>query len=122
MSSSVIDSLFLTTNSFIASPDFSEGIPIAAVSRIPSILATTPSISFGKTKFIYEEETEKVLSIGIVGPNAGDLIGEAALAIEMGAIVEDISLTIHPHPTLSETFANSAEMLSKTITDLYIKK
>ena len=78
--------------------------------------------SFGKTKFIYEEETEKVLSVGIVGPNAGDLIGEAALAIEMGAIVEDISLTIHPHPTLTETISNAAEMIDGTITDLYHPK
>ena len=64
----------------------------------------------------------KIISAGIVGPNAGDLIGEAALAIEMGAIVEDISLTIHPHPTLTETISNAAEMIDGTITDLYHPK
>ena len=57
-----------------------------------------------------------------MGPNAGDLIGEAALAIEMGAVVEDISLTIHPHPTLTETISNAAEMIDGTITDLYHPK
>ena len=76
----------------------------------------------GKTKFIYEKNTEKILSIGIVGPHAGDLIGEAALAIEMDAMPEDISLTIHPHPTLTETVANTAEMIEGTITDLYYPK
>ena len=76
----------------------------------------------GKTKFIYEKNTEKILSIGIVGPHAGDLIGEAALAIEMDALPEDISLTIHPHPTLTETIANTAEMIEGTITDLYYPK
>jgi dihydrolipoamide dehydrogenase len=58
----------------------------------------------------------------MVGPNAGELIGEAVLALEMGADMEDISLTIHPHPTLSETFPLAAEMIEGTITDLYIKK
>jgi len=76
----------------------------------------------GKTKIIYEQESEKILSIGIVGPHAGDLIGEAALAIEMDAMPEDISLTIHPHPTLTETIANTAEMIEGTITDLYYPK
>ena len=76
----------------------------------------------GKTKIIYEQETEKILSIGIVGPHAGDLIGEAAIAIEMDAMPEDISLTIHPHPTLTETIANTAEMIEGTITDLYYPK
>ena len=59
---------------------------------------------------------------GIIGPNAGDLIGEAALAIEMGALVEDIALTIHPHPTLTETIANTAEMIEGTVTDIYNPK
>ena len=62
------------------------------------------------------------MSIGIVGPHAGDLIGEAALAIEMNSFVEDIALTIHPHPTLTETIANTAEMIEGTITDLYHPK
>ena len=74
----------------------------------------------GKTKLIFNPETKKIISAGIVGPNAGDLIGEAVLAIEMGADVEDIALSIHPHPTLTETFANAAEMFNGTITDLYI--
>ena len=52
--------------------------------------------------------------------NASDLIGEACLAIEMGSCSEDIALTIHPHPTLTETFSNTAEVMEKTITDLYI--
>ena len=78
--------------------------------------------AFGKTKIIYSRENHKVLSVGIVGSNAGDLIGEAALAIEMGAFVEDLSLTIHPHPTLTETIGNAAEMIEGTITDLYHPK
>ena len=76
----------------------------------------------GRTKIIYDERSEKIISIGIVGPHAGDLIGEAALAIEMDALAEDISLTIHPHPTLTETIANTAEMIEGTITDLYYPK
>ena len=76
----------------------------------------------GRTKIIYDERNEKILSVGIVGPHAGDLIGEAALAIEMDAMAEDISLTIHPHPTLTETIANTAEMIDGTITDLYYPK
>ena len=76
----------------------------------------------GKTKLLFDPETKKLISTGIVGPNAGDLIGEAVLAIEMGADVEDISLSIHPHPTLTETFANAAEMFAGTITDLYSPK
>jgi len=63
-----------------------------------------------------------VLGGGIVGPNAGDLIAEIALAIEMGADASDIGLTIHPHPTLSETVAMAAEVYEGTITDLYIPK
>ena len=57
-----------------------------------------------------------------MGTNAGDLIGEGMLAIEMGADAEDIGLTIHPHPSLSETVANAAEIIEGTITDLYIPK
>ncbi len=74
----------------------------------------------GKTKILFDPETRRVLGVGIVGPNAGDLIGEAVLAIEMGADAADIALTIHPHPTLTETFANAAEAYEGTITDLYI--
>ena len=57
----------------------------------------------------------------IIGYNAGELINEAMVALEMGASPEDISLTIHAHPTLSETISNAAEIITKTITDLYIK-
>ena len=60
--------------------------------------------------------------LGIVGPNAGDLIAEVGLAVEMGADAEDIGLTIHPHPTLSETVAFAAEAFEGTITDLYMPK
>ena len=74
----------------------------------------------GRTKIIFDPETKRTIGVGIVGPNAGDLISEGALAIEMGADAEDISLTIHPHPTLSETFANAAEVFEGTVTDLYI--
>lgn len=76
----------------------------------------------GLTKLIVDKATKRVLGAGMVGPNAGELIAEAVLALEMGADAEDIGLTIHPHPTLSETFAMAAEMIEGTITDLYLKK
>jgi dihydrolipoamide dehydrogenase len=76
----------------------------------------------GLTKIICEKETGRILGAGMVGTNAGELISEAVLALEMGADAEDISLTIHPHPTLAETFGFAAEMITGTITDLYIKK
>ncbi|HKO84214.1 MAG TPA: dihydrolipoyl dehydrogenase, partial [Actinomycetota bacterium] len=66
--------------------------------------------------------TDRILGAGIVGPAAGDLIAEAALAIEMGADATDIGLTVHPHPTLSETVGMSAEAFEGTITDLYRPK
>lgn len=78
--------------------------------------------SEGLTKLIIDEATHRVMGAGIVGPNAGELVGEVALAIEMGCDVEDISLTIHPHPTLSETVAMAAEVFEGTITDLYLPK
>jgi dihydrolipoamide dehydrogenase len=70
------------------------------------------------TKLILEKDTRRVIGTGIVGPNAGELLAEAVLAIEMGADTEDISLTIHAHPTLSETVCFAAEMAEGTITDL----
>jgi dihydrolipoamide dehydrogenase len=76
----------------------------------------------GVTKLLVDPETRQVLGAGIVGPNAGDLISEVALALELGADAEDIGLTIHPHPTLSETVAFSAEAVEGTITDLYVPK
>jgi dihydrolipoamide dehydrogenase len=74
--------------------------------------------SEGLTKLIFDEESERVIGAGIVGPNAGDLIAEVALAIEMGADAVDLGHTIHPHPTLSETVNFAAEMFEGTITDL----
>ncbi len=76
----------------------------------------------GLTKTLWDEESGRLIGAAIVGPNAGDLIAEAALAIEMGCDAEDIGLTIHPHPTLSETFAMSAEAFAGTLTDLYMPK
>jgi dihydrolipoamide dehydrogenase len=78
--------------------------------------------SDGMTKLLFDEATGRILGAGIVGTNAGDLIAEVGLAIEMGADYEDIGLTIHPHPTLSETVAFAAEAAAGTITDLYIPK
>ena len=75
----------------------------------------------GMTKLLFNKSTKKIIGGGIVGPNAGDLIAEIALAIEMDCDVSDIALTVHPHPTLSETVAMAAEMFEGTITDLYIK-
>ncbi|MBY0378268.1 MAG: FAD-dependent oxidoreductase, partial [Gammaproteobacteria bacterium] len=76
----------------------------------------------GLTKLIVDNENHRVIGAGIVGPNAGELIGEICLAIEMGADVEDIALTIHPHPTLSESVAMAAEIFEGTVTDLYMPK
>ena len=76
----------------------------------------------GFTKLIFDEATHRVIGAGIVGPNAGDLISEVALAIEMGCDAADIGLTVHPHPTLSESVGMAAEVYEGTITDLYIPK
>jgi dihydrolipoamide dehydrogenase len=76
----------------------------------------------GLTKLLFDEASGQLLGAGIVGPNAGDLIAEVALAIEMGADAEDVGLTVHPHPTLSETIAFSAEAFAGTLTDLYLPK
>ncbi|HWN38878.1 MAG TPA: dihydrolipoyl dehydrogenase, partial [Gammaproteobacteria bacterium] len=78
--------------------------------------------SEGLTKLLFDAKTNRLLGAGIVGINAGDLIAEAALAVEMGADAADVGLTIHPHPTLSETLAFSAEAAEGTITDLYVPK
>ncbi|MCB1758772.1 MAG: dihydrolipoyl dehydrogenase [Gammaproteobacteria bacterium] len=72
----------------------------------------------GMTKLLLDPETKRILGAGIVGVNAGELIGETVLALEMGADMEDIGLTIHPHPTLNETIGMAAEMAEGTITDL----
>jgi dihydrolipoamide dehydrogenase len=76
----------------------------------------------GFTKLLFDKETHRVIGAGIVGTNAGDLIAEVALAIEMGADAADIGLTIHAHPTLSETVGFAAEAFEGTLTDLYIPK
>lgn len=92
-------------------------IPWAASGRALSI-----GRSEGFTKLLWDKKTQRVLGGAIVGPNAGDLIAEIGLAIEMGADATDIGLTVHPHPTLSETIAFAAEACAGTLTDLYMPK
>jgi len=89
------------------------GFPWAASGRALSI-----GREEGSTKLLLDPTTRRILGAGIVGVNAGELIAEAVLALEMGADMEDIGLTIHPHPTLSETLGFAAEMAEGTITDL----
>ena len=84
--------------------------------------AVAMGINQGKTKILFDPETKRVLGLGIVGPGAGDMISEGVLAIEMGADAEDIGLTVHPHPTLSETVGLASEVFTGTITDLYLQK
>lgn len=76
----------------------------------------------GMTKLLFDPTSHRILGAGIVGLNAGDLISETSLAIEMECDVEDIALTIHPHPTVSESIMMSAEIFEGTITDLYMPK
>jgi dihydrolipoamide dehydrogenase len=78
--------------------------------------------SEGLTKLLFDEATGRLIGCGITGPNAGELIAEAVLAIEMGADAADIALSIHPHPTLSETVGLAAEAFEGTITDLYLPR
>jgi dihydrolipoamide dehydrogenase len=89
-------------------------------------IANGRSLSLGReegfTKLLFDPETHRVLGGGIVGTNAGDLISEVALAVESGCDAADIGLTIHPHPTLSETVAGAAEAFEGTLTDLYIPR
>lgn len=84
--------------------------------------ATTLDRSDGVTKLIIEPETERILGIGICGPGAGELIAEGALAIEMGANATDLKMTIHPHPTLSETVMEAAEVFFGQSTHMYRPK
>ena len=91
--------------------------PLAASGRAIGIDRTE-----GFTKLLFDKQTRRIIGAGITGPNAGDLIAECALAIEMGAEAGDIGLTIHPHPTLSESIAMAAEVFEGTVTDLYIPK
>jgi dihydrolipoamide dehydrogenase len=89
-------------------------------------MASGRSLSLGRdegfTKLLFDPQSHRILGGGIVGTNAGELISEVALAIEMGADAADIGLTVHPHPTLSETVAFAAEAVDGTLTDLYIPR
>ena len=76
----------------------------------------------GVTKMLFDPETKRLLGAGIVGPNAGELLAEAVHAIELGSDAEDLALTIHPHPTLSETLGFAAEIADGSITDLYVRR
>ncbi|HQU98944.1 MAG TPA: dihydrolipoyl dehydrogenase [Nitrosomonas sp.] len=76
----------------------------------------------GLTQLIFEKDSRRILGAGMVGINAGELIAETVLALEMGADMQDLSLTIHPHPTLSETVLFAAEIAEGTITDLFLQK
>jgi dihydrolipoamide dehydrogenase len=98
--------------------DYGKGVfPWAASGR---------SLSLGRddgvTKILFDNATGRIIGAAMTGPNAGDLIAECTLAIEMGADATDIGLTIHPHPTLSETIGMAAEVFAGTITDLYVPK
>ena len=98
--------------------EYEKGVfPWAASGRALSL-----SRSEGFTKLLFEPVTQRILGGGIVGPNAGELIAEIGLAIEMDCVAQDISLTVHPHPTLSETTAFAAEAFEGTITDLYLPR
>lgn len=84
--------------------------------------ATTLARNDGLTKLLIDPDTERILGVGIAGPGAGNLIAEGVLAIEMAAKAEDLSLTIHPHPTLSETIMESADVFFGTATDIFRPK
>ena len=98
--------------------DYDKGVfPWAASGR-----ALALARSEGFTKLLFDPATQQIIGAGIVGPNAGDLIAEVGLAIEMNCVAQDIGLTVHPHPTLSETVALAAEAFEGTITDLYLPR
>ncbi|MGB2692881.1 MAG: dihydrolipoyl dehydrogenase, partial [Thermodesulfobacteriota bacterium] len=95
------------------------------VARFPwgaSGRATTLDRNDGVTKLIVDPDTDRILGMGIVGPGAGELIAEGVLAIEMGALASDLELTIHAHPTLSETVMESAEVYYGLSTHMYKPK
>lgn len=105
------------TEARAAGLEFGKGVfPWAASGRALSL-----GRSEGLTKLLFDADG-RVIGAGIVGPHAGDLVAEVALAIEMGAEAEDLALTIHPHPTLSETVALAAEVFTGSITDLYLPR
>ncbi len=98
--------------------EYEKGVfPWAASGRALSVGAEA-----GMTKVLYDKNTHRMLGTGILGKNAGELIAEAALAVEMGAEMEDVGLTIHPHPTLSETINFATEVAEGTCTDIYLPK
>jgi dihydrolipoamide dehydrogenase len=84
--------------------------------------ATTMGVSDGVTKMILSPETGRLLGVGICGPNAEGMISEGTLAIEMGAVAQDLGLTIHPHPTLSEMMMETAELFTGTVTHVLPEK
>ena len=100
----------------------SREIKVAKFPWAASGRALTLDRTEGMTKLILDPATERVLGVGIVGVGAGELIAEGTLAIEMAALAKDVALTIHPHPTLSETIMQSAEVFFGTSTDLYRPK
>jgi dihydrolipoamide dehydrogenase len=96
-----------------------------AVARFPwaaSGRAATIGRNDGLTKFILEPESGRVLGVGICGVGAGELISEGVLAVEMGAVAEDVAASIHPHPTLSETLMEAAESFAGQATHIYVPK
>jgi len=98
--------------------EYEKGVfPWAASGRAISIGRTE-----GLTKVLLDPKTKQLLGAGMVGPSAGELIAEAVLALEMGADIEDIALTVHPHPTLSETLNFASEVAEGTCTDIYAPK
>jgi len=101
-----------------------QGIPYekAAFPWAASGRALSVAREEGLTKVLYDPQTMRILGSGIVGVNAGELLAESVLALEMGADMQDLALTIHPHPTLSETIGFAAEIAEGSITDLYIPK
>jgi dihydrolipoamide dehydrogenase len=98
---------------------------VVAVAKFPwaaSGRALTLDRADGLTKLILDPATERILGVGVVGPNAGELIAEGVLAIEMGANATDLKLSIHPHPTLTETLMESAEVFFGQSTHVYKPK
>jgi dihydrolipoamide dehydrogenase len=101
-----------------------KGIPVQ-VARFPwaaSGRAITLDRPDGLTKFVIDAESERILGVGMVGVNAGELIGEGVLAMEMGATARDMAESVHPHPTLSETLMEAAEVFYGYPTDTFVQK
>jgi dihydrolipoamide dehydrogenase len=100
----------------------SRNVVIAKFPWAASGRAITLDRTDGLTKLVIDPDTEQVLGVGLVGPGAGELIAEGVLAVEMGANVRDVSLSIHPHPTLTETMMESAEVFFGQATHVYRPK